>query len=310
MDQPQRRKIRLTARNVTWAAVVIDAALAAGKLLVGIVSGSQAILADSLHGASDLVTDVVVLAGLAISRRPADVDHHYGHRRVSTLIAMSVGAALLAAAGWIAYRAVVSLNAPTSQVRAALPFWIATASIPVKELLYQVTRHVGRRESDLSLMANAWHHRTDALTSVAAAVGLAGVLLSGPEWQKLDALTALVLAAFLVLVAARIIHRSAAELADQAPSPKTLESIRRAVSETEGVKTFHAFRARQTGGKVEMDIHVQVDPALTVGQGHDIASAVRSSVMQADPNVVSVIVHVEPAEQPGAGFDGDDHSHS
>jgi len=297
MEEPPERRPVLTARSVTLAAIATDAAMSAAKLVVAVLSGSQAILADSLHGASDLVTDLVVLAGLAVSDKPADAHHHYGHRRVGTLVAMSVGATLLVAAAWIAYRSIVSMNAPTSHIRPALPLWIAVASIPVKELLYQITRHVGHRESDLSLIANAWHHRTDALTSVAAAVGLAGVLLGGPEWQKLDALTALVLAAFLVLVAVRIIHKSAAELADHAPSPETLEAIQQAVRGTEGVKTFHAFRARQIGGKVEMDIHVQVDPDLSVGEGHDIASAVRRSVKDADRRVVSVIVHVEPAHR-------------
>ena len=285
----------LTPHSVTWAAIVANAALAAGKISAGILCASQAILADGMHSASDLLTDMAVLAGLTVAEKPADHSHPYGHRRVTTLVAMFVGAVLLAAGGWIAYSAIVNLHHPQGLTRANLPFWIAVAAIPIKELLFQITVYVGRRRSDLSLLANAWHHRTDAFTSVAAAAGLAGVLLGGPQWQMLDALTAMVLSAFLMVVAVRIIRSSASELADRAPSPETLHGIKQAVNKTQGVTSFHAFRARQVGGKVEMDVHIQVAPDLTVGQGHDIASDVKCSIMKADGNIVEVVVHVEPA---------------
>jgi len=286
----------LTSRRVTWFAIVTDLLLSVVKIAAGALFASQAILADGMHSASDLVTDFAVLAGLAISRRPADVDHHYGHRRVTTLVAMFVAGVLLGAGVWIAYAAIMRIKTPGDELRAGLPFCIAVAAVPIKELLYQITRYAGRRENDMSLLANAWHHRTDAMTSVAAALGLLGVLVGGPRWAMLDSLTAVVLAVFLIVVGVRIIRTSADELADRAPSPETLEGIRRAVVGTEGVIGFHAFRARQVGGKVEMDVHVQVDPNLSVGDGHNIASEVRRSVVQADESVVTVIVHVEPAE--------------
>ncbi|MCK4602161.1 MAG: cation diffusion facilitator family transporter, partial [Phycisphaerae bacterium] len=191
--------------------------------------------------------------------------------------------------------AVVSLHGEARDVRAGLPFWLAAASIPVKEVLFRLTRRAGRRVGNLSLMANAWHHRTDAFTSLAAAVGLAGVVLGGADWRFLDSLTAMVLAAFLLVAAVRIISSSASELIDRAPAGAVLDCIERTVAQTRGVKSYHAFRARQIGGKVAMDIHIQVDPALTVRQGHDIASAVKQKVMAASCQVVEVVVHVEPA---------------
>jgi len=287
---------RLTARRVTWMGIVIDAALACVKIWAGIVCASKAILADGLHSASDLVTDLAVLAGVQVAARPADRSHPYGHRRVTTLVGMFIGAVLLAAGGWIAFNAIASLPAPAGAIRPGLPFVLAAAAVPVKELLYQLTRRVGRRESNIALLANAWHHRTDAFTSVAAAAGLAGVLFGGPQWRMLDALTGLVLSAFLAVIAGRIILASASELIDSAPSAETVSGIERAVAQTTGVRSFHACRTRQVGGKVEMDIHVQVDPSLSVRQGHDIASAVRQAVMTADNKVIAVVVHVEPAE--------------
>jgi len=302
MDHQSSKGGPLTPRSVTWGAVFIDGVLAAGKMIAGLACASQAIFVDGMHSASDLVTDFAVLAGIRIAERPADHDHRYGHRRATTLVAMFIGVLLLAAGGVLGYGAVVSVRRPVAVVRADWPLCLAVATIPIKELLYQVTRHVGRRESDLALLANAWHHRTDVMTSVAAAAGLAGVLLGGPSWQVLDALTALVLSAFLIVVAVRMVRVSAAELADRAPTAETLAGIENAVAGTSGVRGFHAFRARQLAGKVEMDIHVQVDPNFSVAQGHDIASAVEHAVVQADRNVVSVIVHVEPAaeaETPG-----------
>ncbi len=288
----------LTPRSVTWSSIIADTVLTICKVAAGLVCASQAILADGLHSASDLITDIAVLAGMKVAQRPADGSHPYGHRRVTTLVAMFVGAVLLAAGGWIIYNAIVNIQrSKDASISANVPFWIAVAAVPIKELLYQITRYVGRRESDISLLANAWHHRTDAVTSIAAAAGLAGILLGGPSWYILDSLTALVLSAFLLVVATRIILFSASELIDRAPGQEVLSGIERAVSDTDGVRSFHAVRARHVGGKVEMDVHVRVEPDLTVRQGHDIASAVEGAVKQADRDVLKVTVHVEPARE-------------
>jgi cation diffusion facilitator family transporter len=284
----------LTPQGVTVVGLVANALLAAAKTVAGLVWLSQAILADGLHSASDLVTDVAVLAGLRVADRPADADHRYGHRRVNTLVAMFVGAALLAAGAWIGYRAIVTLREPVPGFRGIVPLVLAAASVPVKEGLYQLTRRVGRRTGNLAVVANAWHHRTDALTSLAATAGLAGAVFGGADWHFLDLLTAMVLATFLATVAARIVLSAASELTDSAPAAAALASIEQTVAETPGVVSYHAFRARKLGGKVEMDIHVQVDPELTVRDGHDIAETVKQRVMRADLNVVQVIVHVEP----------------
>ena len=291
----------MTPRGVTWLGLVINAVLAVLKVLAGVICHSQTILADGLHSGSDLVTDVAVLASLRVASRQPDSDHHYGHRRVSTLAGMFVGSVLLLAAAWIVTSAIITYDQPHVRVRGALPLALAVISIVVKEVLFRITRRVGRQSADLALMANAWHHRTDAFTSVAAAAGLAGVTFGGQRWAFLDHLTAAVLASFLAVVALKIIRQAASELIDRAPRLAILADIKRAVACTDGVESFHAFRARQTGGKVEMDIHVQVDPELTVRQGHDVASAVRASVMEADPNVVSVIVHIEPVDEEAAG---------
>jgi len=296
----QAKSWLMSPKGITWASVAVNIALTAAKIAAGVFCRSQTILADGLHSGSDLVTDVAVLAGLRVSNRPADGCHPYGHRRVSTLVAMFVGAALSLAAAWIAYEAITGLHdymhGIRRDVRANLPFWLAAGSAPVKELMYQLTRYVGRKHRDVSLVANAWHHRTDAFAAIAAAVGLAGVLFGGQAWLFLDPMTAIVLAAFLVAVSYKISAATAAELIDRAPGARMLAFIEKVVSETSGVRSHHAFRARQIGGKIATDIHIQVEPTLTVRQGHEIAAAVKRRVMDADPDVVEVIVHIEPAE--------------
>lgn len=286
----------MTPRGVTWLGLAANSALSAAKILAGHFCLSQAILADGLHSASDLITDIAVLAGLRTASKPADGGHHYGHRRVSTLVGMFIGTVLLLSAAWIMYKAIGRLRHPAGDVRGALPFVLAVVSIPIKELLFRITRYAGKRASNVSLLANAWHHRSDAVSSVAAAAGLGGVLFGGPGWGFLDEVTAIVLGAFLAVIAGRIIFSAAEELIDRAPAAATLADIAQALQQTRGVQGYHAFRARQVGGKVAMDVHIQVDPALTVREGHKIASAVRRRIMQTDPSVLEVIVHVEPAD--------------
>jgi len=285
----------LTAGGVTWVGLACNAVLAAGKVIAGLAFASQTILADGLHGASDLITDVAVLAGLGAAERPADGCHPYGHRRVGTLVAMFVGASLLAAALTIAFTALNSLHQPVESVGSLIPLGLAVVTIPVKEFLFRITRRVAVRDDNMALRANAWHHRSDAATSAAAAVGLAGVAAGGPQWAFLDPLMAIVLSAFLAVVSVRIVYQSASELVDRAPGQATLDGIREVLHRTDGVHDFHALRARQIGGKVAMDVHIQVDPDLTVAQGHEIARNLKRHIIEHDKRVVEVVVHVEPA---------------
>ena len=286
----------LSPAGVTWLGMVANTLLAAAKIAAGALFFSQTILADGVHSASDLVTDVAVLAALSLAARPADREHPYGHRRVETLVALFMGVALLAVATWIACNGVMAMHDRPRRVVGAVPLVLALLSIVVKEGMFRATRWVGRRSGNVAIEANAWHHRSDAFSSVAAAAGLTAVMFGGEDWAFLDPLTALMLGAFLVAVAVRIIRQSAAELVDSAPGADTLVGIERSVAQTPGVRGYHAFRARKVGGRIAMDIHVQVDPELTVRQGHDIARAVRHEVMQADPRVVEAVVHIEPAD--------------
>lgn len=291
----------LTPRSVTWLGIAVNVALAVAKVGVGVVLRSHALLADGLHSVSDLVTDSAVLVGLHISAKPADEDHHYGHGRVTTLVTMLVGVGLLATAGWIVYNAIVTYGEPHGPALGVLPFLVALLSVAPKELLYRLTIRVGREAGDMSVMANAWHHRTDAFTSIAAAAGLAGVAFGGPELAFLDHLTAVVLSAFLAVTAFRFISESVSELIDVAPDAAVMAQIERTIDETPGVVEHHRLRLRKMAGSVLLDVHVHVDPNLNVAEGHDIATEVHERLLNCGCDVVEAVVHIEPTEDGPSG---------
>lgn len=285
-------------RRVTLWGLAANVALTASKVVVGLLANSSAIIADGLHSGSDLASDFAVLWGIHASRRPADADHHYGHSRYETVAALFVGLLLVVAALFVGVESIITIGQPHDGIRNWWPFSMAVASVAIKEVLYWWTRAVGIKHRNPAIAANAWHHRSDALSSIAAAIGIGGAVLGGPRWAFLDHLTAVVLAAFLITIGVRITRESLTKLTDRAPDPAALRGMLEVISRIPGVVSFHAFRARHAGGGglIEMDVHVQVDPTISVHQGHEIATRVEHEMRLANPDVAGVVVHVEPAD--------------
>jgi len=282
--------------SVTVIGLVANIALSIAKVSLGLLFGSNVLLADGIHSGGDLVSDVAVLAGLNVSRRQADDSHPYGHRRFQTLVGLLIGGIVVASAVAVVIIAVEKWRRGVKIAYGWTPFFVAIASVVIKEVLFRLTRRVGRETGDTAVLANAWHHRSDAFSSIAAAAGMLGVALGGAAWGFLDHVTAIALAGVLIAMGLKLCFDAAQELVDRAPARAIMDHIGSIVARTEGVRTYHAFRMRQAAGTLEMDVHIQVDPTLTVGEGHDIAREVRRRIVLADPNVTSVIVHVEPAE--------------
>jgi len=287
----------MTPKRVTLLGLATNVGLAAVKVTVGLLTGARALLADGLHSVSDLASDAAVLLGLRFSGRPADEDHHYGHRRVATLVSMAVGVSLLVTSGWIIYDAIASYGQPHRIQVGLLPFLVAVGSMAPKELLYHVTRRVGRRAKDPSVVANAWHHRTDAFTSLAAAAGIAGATFGGQRWAFLDRFAAALLAAFLAVTAVKLVKDAVEELVDRAPGREMVRRIGRAVDAVPGVRSSHRLRVRKMAGSLTMDVHVLVDPELSVAQGHTIATAVQEKVEKCECDILEAVVHVEPDDE-------------
>jgi cation diffusion facilitator family transporter len=293
-----REESAKAGRAATWVAVIVNAFLILGKFLFGLFGHSQALIADAVHSVSDLFTDVVVLFGLKIGRKAPDEKHHFGHARVETLASSIVAIALIATALYLGIGAVWNIHRHIEYH----PTWLALAgagiSIALKEALYHYTVRVGRRIKSPLIIANAWHQRSDALSSVAVLLGVTGARIN-PSWHILDSYAALVVSFFIIKVGLGILRGTLRELADTAPRSEVLSEIRKHTLSVTGVMDMHDLRARTLGGMHQMEVHIVVDGRLPVIEGHRIAKEVESCLTKEISDLDRVIVHVDPAVEGG-----------
>ncbi|MCX7750837.1 MAG: cation diffusion facilitator family transporter [Candidatus Bipolaricaulota bacterium] len=286
------------AVRITLIGLGVNLALVGLKFAVGLLTGSMALVADGVHSLSDLATDLVVLAGLRLARRPADASHSFGHGKFETLATAVVGVVLLLAGVWIAVEAVGALREGRAEVPGPIVAGVAAASVVAKEWLFRATRKVARRLRSSSLEANAWHHRSDALSSLAVLVG--GVL-TAVGWSPGDPAAAVAVAALIAWAAGRILYQTLHELTEGSLSPAERDRVARAIGAVEGVQGWHKLRTRSSGSGALVDVHIQVDPALSVAASHAIATRVEEAVRGVLGEGASVVVHVEPSSPPDAG---------
>jgi len=278
-------------RRAAWAGVVLNGPLAASKILAGLVAQSQALVADGVHSLSDLVSDAAVIWALGHSHRPPDADHPFGHARFETLATLVIAAMLLLAAGGILIDAGARLIDPPDTPPGALALWVAAASIALKEGLYHYTRAVAKRTGSAMMAANAWHHRSDAATSVVALAGIGAAMLGAP-WA--DALGAAIIALMLARVAWTYGRPAIRELVDTAPDAAVGTRITDALMATPGVRDAHDLRLRRMGGAIQADVHVALDPSMTLSEAHRVSEAARTQVLAQLPDVAEIIIHPEP----------------
>jgi cation diffusion facilitator family transporter len=281
-------------RRVTWVGLVINVALSALKLAVGVLGSSQAVLADGFHSLSDMTTDLAVLVGVKYWSSPADDGHPYGHRRIETIVTLGIGVALALVALGIAYRGLATVRAEHMKQPRLIAFMGAMASIITKEILYRWTVAVGRRTKSPAVIANAWHHRSDALSSIPAAVAVALAVIS-PSLSFVDHIGAVIVALFIIHASWRIIRPALAELSDSGAPAEIRRLICDVAAGTEGVKDVHAVRTRRVGPGIFVDLHLTVDAGMTVLRGHDVSEEVTKRIEKRVPDVIDVVVHIEPS---------------
>ncbi len=282
-------------RRATLAGLLLNILLALAKAAGGIVFSSQALVADATHSFSDLVTDLVVLLGVRYWSAPPDEEHPYGHGKIETMITAFIGIALGALAFELVHDAVNSLSSGTVRdVPGGFALVIALLSIVVKEGLFRWSRAEAERLNSPGLAANAWHHHSDAASSIPAAAAIALARLF-PSVGYIDPLGAILVSAMIFHSAWKIMRPALLELSEGGGADHA-EQIRKTALAVAGVKSVHAVRARHIGSSIQADLHVRVDGTLTVAQGHAIAHEVKDDVLQSVPGVVDVIVHIEPAE--------------
>ncbi len=280
-------------RRVTWVGLVVNLLLSALKFVTGILGNSQAVVADAVHSVSDTVTDLAVIFGVKFWNAPPDEDHPYGHRRIETLITVFIGVVLAVVAVELARDAIHGIQSADEHI----PRWFALigagASIISKEILYRATVRIGRKQKSPALIANAWHHRSDAFSSIPALLAV-GAAIIDPRLAVLDHVGAIVVAAFILKVAWDIAWPALKELTDAGAGKKEHETIIRIALSVEGVRTAHAVRSRRIGQTLHVDMHIEVDSDISVYEGHEIATKVKHRLIDEGPDVADVVVHIEP----------------
>lgn len=282
------------AARVTWVGAFVNLVLSILKIIVGIIGHSAALLADGLHSLSDLASDTIVLLASKHGSQPADEEHPYGHARIETAATVVLGTMLMFIALGIAWDAIDrSLDTGELSTPSLWAMVIATLSLASKEWLYQYTMVVARRLHSKLLEANAWHHRSDAISSFVVLIGIAGAIAGFP---LLDAIAAFIVALMIGHIAWELISHSVNELVDSAVDETTRQEITDLINNTDGVVNLHMLRTRMMGSKILIDAHIQVGPRLSVSEGHHIAETVAYSLKSDIDHVQDVTIHIDPED--------------
>lgn len=284
----------LQIRKVTLVGSVLDLLLAVAKLVIGFLAHSQALIADGIHSLSDLATDAMVLIAAKHGSRDADESHPYGHGRIETLATVILGIALILVAIGIGWDAVRRLFSPEELWQPGV--WalvVAGVSVVSKEWIYHYTMRVAKRLRSDMLKANAWHSRTDAISSIVVMVGVAGTMAGLPY---LDAIAAVGVALMIAKIGWELGWNSIHELIDTGLEAQQVEAIRNVIQTVDGVRATHMLRTRRSGGDALVDVHILVDPRLSVSEGHFISETVEKRLVAEVPEVQDVLVHIDPED--------------
>lgn len=292
----------VAASRSTWVSVGVNLVLTVTQIVVGVLAKSQALVADGIHSLSDLVADFVVLFANHHSQKDADVDHPYGHQRFETAASLVLGVLLLAVGGGMLWAAFIKLESPETVPQVHLvALWVAGSALVAKELLFRYMLRVAKRVKSSMLVANAWHARSDAASSLVVGIGIAGNLAGYPI---LDPIAALIVGFMVAKMGWGFGWDALHDLMDRAVDEQEVAAIRQTLAETPGVSGVHDVRTRKMGDMIVVDAHIEVDAAITVEAGHDIAVLARQRVLQRH-RVLNLMTHVDPWRRPDLDHCGD-----
>lgn len=286
--------------KVTLVGGLVNVLLLVFKFVAGIVGHSAAMMADAVHSLSDFVTDIIVLVFVKISCKPKDKSHDYGHGKYETLALTIIGIALMAVAIGIivkgAMKIVAWIHGETLAAPGMLAFWAAVVSIVLKEAVYRYSIFKARKLDSKAVEANAWHHRSDALSSVGTAVGIGGAVFLGQHWTILDPIASVVVGAFIVKVAFELLKNGIGDLMEQSLPEKVEDEIMAMVAALPGVSEPHNLRTRRIGNHYAIEIHILMDGNITLYEAHDKATEIEEMLRRCYGAETHVAVHVEPKE--------------
>lgn len=289
--------------KVTLVGSVGNVALLTFKFIAGTVGHSSAMIADAVHSLSDFITDVIILMFVNLSAKPQDASHDYGHGKYETIASFVIGLALVAAATGIIFSGGMKLydwaRGEQLEPPGMLALWAALFSIAVKEMLYHYTVRCGRRLDSQAVIANAWHHRSDALSSIGAAVGIAGAILLGHRWTVLDPLASVIVGGMLVKVAIGLLKNSIGELTESSLPQDVEQEIEHIICRVPDVSQPHNLKTRRIGNRVAIEVHVRMDGDMSLSQAHERATAIEQKLKDRFGGQTHVTIHMEPHKVKG-----------
>ncbi len=291
----EKRFVDQAIRRITWIGLVLNIFLSGVKFIAGFFAHSHVLVADAVHSLSDSVTDVAIIVGSCYWSKPPDQSHPYGHQRLETLVAIFIGSILLVAGVGIGWHSLTLLHQPHS----ANPGWPALAAAAVsmvtKEILYHWTVRAGKRFKNTALTANAWHHRLDALSSIPAFLAV-GTAILFPSWIFIDLVGAFVVSIFIIQAAYQIIMPGLKEILETGAPEEIYDLIRTIAADHPQVLQVHNIRTRYIANHLQIDFHLVVDGSLSVRKGHDIAEDVKRIIIDEGPEILDIVIHIEPTE--------------
>ncbi len=298
LTNEQQRERRIY--GVTLLGSLVNFLLLVFKFIAGVAGNSAAMIADAIHSLSDFITDIIVVAFVKIANKPVDKDHGFGHGKYETLATAIIALVLLGVGVMICWNGVTAIIAWLRGEQLGEPGMIALVaalvSIVLKEMLYQVTALVGRRVNSQTVVANAWHHRSDCFSSIGTAAGIAGAILLGDEWRVLDPIAAVVVSAFIIHVAIKLLLGTAGELLEKSLPEADEDFIIRTILAHEGVSDPHHLRTRKIGNYCSIEVHVRMDGNISLHDAHAATRAIEDALRAKFGAHTIINTHVEPTK--------------
>ena len=294
--QPRDRRIY----RITLAGSIVNVVLLVFKFAAGILGHSAAMIADAIHSLSDFLTDIIVIVFVRLSSKPADHDHDYGHGKYETLATSVIGLALAVVAvliGWDGIEKIVdALQGNRLESPGIIALWAALLSITLKEWIFRATRKVANEVKSKALEANAWHHRSDALSSVGTAIGIGGAVMLGDGWAILDPIAAIVVCVLIIVTAFRIIRQSSGELLEESLPEETEDRIEQIVYQDTLVSDIHKLHTRRIGNIIAIEMHLRMPAGITLAESHVHATAIEQSLKTEFGKGTHIMLHIEPTK--------------
>ena len=294
--QPRDRRIY----RITLAGSIVNVVLLVFKFAAGILGHSAAMIADAIHSLSDFLTDIIVIVFVRLSSKPADRDHDYGHGKYETLATSVIGLALVVVAvilGWDGIEKIVYvLQGNRLESPGIIALWAALLSIVLKEWIFRATRKVANEVKSKALEANAWHHRSDALSSVGTAIGIGGAVMLGDGWAILDPIAAIVVCVLIIVTAFRIIRQASGELLEESLPKETEDRIEQIVYQDTLVSDIHKLHTRRIGNIIAIEMHLRMPAGITLAESHVHATAIEQSLKTEFGKGTHIMLHIEPTK--------------